>query len=288
MDLLGRDVQVFPQAEVRTIHPLTGLSRGRVAVVWLHLEPAVVLVEQADDLGAGVRAAGVLEECLSLERRLSKGGKLRADKIQVQARLCVHGVLLPIHSGLIFARSYACCSRGQLISHRENATRPPARDSRGKEFEHPAMACDQWHCTHDTRREPPAKDSPRCRDDHNAYIAAHHAASPCHAYAATRHSTDTPRIDATMAEPVAVFPWLPSSSPHLPLIHSRISGVGLITGELGSPATPKDMPGGVSPRGIRTRARIDGLDPDIDHHCRRALAPCRCHGTFAARGPQRV
>ena len=152
----------------------------------------------------------------------------------------------------------------------------------------PAMACDQWHCTHDTRREPPAKDSPRCRDDHNAYIAAHHAASPCHAYAATRHSPDTPRIDATMAEPVAVFPWLPSSSPHLPLIHSRISGVGLITGELGSPATPKDMPGGVSPRGIRTRARIDGLDPDIDHHCRRALAPCRCHGTFAARGPQRV
>jgi hypothetical protein len=83
MDLLGRDVQVFPQADVRTIHPLTGLSRGRVAVVRLHLEPAVVLVQQADDLGAGVRAAGVLEKCLPLERRLSKGGKLTTDKIQV-------------------------------------------------------------------------------------------------------------------------------------------------------------------------------------------------------------
>src|SRR6516165_9964782 len=95
MDLLGRDVQVFPQADMRTIHPLTGLSRGRVAVVRLHLEPAVVLIQQADDLGAGVGAAGVLEECLPLERRLSKGGKLRADKIQVQG-LCVHCVLPPI------------------------------------------------------------------------------------------------------------------------------------------------------------------------------------------------
>src|SRR5215467_7313825 len=112
MDLLGRDVQVFPQADVRTIHPLTGLSRGRVAVVRLHLEPAVVLVQQADDLGAGVRAAGVLEECLPLERRLGKGGKLRADKIQVQARLCVHGVLLPIHSGLISE-----CELAQRLSY---------------------------------------------------------------------------------------------------------------------------------------------------------------------------
>src|SRR6516225_8129884 len=199
MDLLGRDVQVFPQAEVRTIHPLTGLSRGRVAVVWLHLEPAVVLVEQADDLGAGVRAAGVLEECLSLERRLSKGGKLRADKIQVQARLCVHGVLLPIHSGLIFARSYARCSWGQLISHRENATRPPARDSRGKEFEHPAMACDQWRCTRDMTRAPPAADCPGCRDDHSGCSAARLGATPWPASAASPGSADNADSDATRA-----------------------------------------------------------------------------------------
>ena len=86
-----------------------------VVVVRLHLEPAVVLVQQAEDLGADIRAAGVLEECLPLERRLGKGGKLRADKIQIQARLCVHDVLLPIHSGLIFVRPHACCSRRQLI-----------------------------------------------------------------------------------------------------------------------------------------------------------------------------
>jgi hypothetical protein len=76
------------------------LSCGGVVVVRLHLEPAVVLVQQVDDLGADIRAAGVLEEGLPSERGLGKGGKLRADKLQIQARLGVHSVLLPVQSGI--------------------------------------------------------------------------------------------------------------------------------------------------------------------------------------------
>jgi hypothetical protein len=110
-----------------------------VVVVRLYLEPAVVLVQQADDLSADIRAAGVLEECPPLERRLGKGGKLRANKLQIQARLCVHGVLRPIPSWLS-----AGTAHGPL--------RAPAPSPGSQVGSHPPSPLRTTHATFTARR----------------------------------------------------------------------------------------------------------------------------------------
>jgi hypothetical protein len=82
--LRSRDAEVLGQPRARGIHPFPGFARSRKVVVRLDLEPAVILTEAAHDRAAGIGAAGVLEERLSLERTLRECRELPAHKAEVE------------------------------------------------------------------------------------------------------------------------------------------------------------------------------------------------------------
>jgi hypothetical protein len=83
MDLVGRDAEVLGESRVRAVHPFARFARRRVAVVRLHLEPAVVFAEPVDHRPARVRAAGILEECLAAKRRFGERGELGTDEFAI-------------------------------------------------------------------------------------------------------------------------------------------------------------------------------------------------------------
>ena len=116
-------------------------------------------------------------------------------------------------------------------------------------------------------------------------IAAHHAASPCHAYAALRVS----QIAIVSTPPTRLFlPALLLSLRHL-LTLTGIPGAGLIMWRPGSPSTPKEMPGEVSPWGPLGHVQTMSLPMRrlrAEKGCRqRYLAPCRTHGRTECPAP---
>jgi len=148
-----------------------------------------------------------------------------------------------------------------LDSRRESGGRSPARDNAGTKSQDPATAFSQWRYRRDTICDSPAADCSNSFCAHSACNDARRAATRAPGCAAIRRRPDTPRIGATMTEPVAIFPWLPSSSLRLRLTLPRIPEAGLITWRLGSPAAPKDMRDKVFPSITRTRARVSTAWP---------------------------
>ncbi|CAI8325551.1 MAG: Uncharacterised protein [Rhodospirillaceae bacterium] len=86
----GKLIAFHPEGGGETVagfvHLFTAKARGVIGAVGLHLTLGVEAGQSFDHRAAGVGAAGVLEEGLTVEHRLLQGRELLADEVDVKGR----------------------------------------------------------------------------------------------------------------------------------------------------------------------------------------------------------
>ena len=94
-DFVGLDAHCSGKTRLGLVHFFTAQTGRFVGTVGLHFALGVKARQAVDDLPTRIGATRVLEEQLTVQRRLFKGRELRADKVQVERR--AHGVSAPMY-----------------------------------------------------------------------------------------------------------------------------------------------------------------------------------------------